>query len=227
MVDISEVRVKLIGNSKDRLKAYCSITIGGNFVIRDLKIIDGTNGLFVAMPSRKLAGRCPACHAKNHLRAHYCNECGKKFPEGWAGGRSQGRNKLHADIAHPINAECRAYLQSRVIEEFEAELERSRQPGYQGSRYDDLDEDVDQEDASPYEELIRELKSDGATGKHEKATVSEREEATVSEQEEVTVSEPEAPAPADEREPPSRPEQEPASPPAKPVTEDEFGAGIL
>ena len=39
--------------NEDRLKAYVSLTIDDCFIIRDLKIIDGNTGLFVAMPSKK------------------------------------------------------------------------------------------------------------------------------------------------------------------------------
>lgn len=45
--------VKVFPVNEDRLKAYVSITIDNCFVIRDLKIIEGTGGLFVAMPSKK------------------------------------------------------------------------------------------------------------------------------------------------------------------------------
>jgi len=45
--------VKVFPVNEDRLKAYVSITIDGSFVVRDLKIIQGTSGLFVAMPSKK------------------------------------------------------------------------------------------------------------------------------------------------------------------------------
>lgn len=45
--------VKVFPVNEDRLKAYVSITIDNVFVIRDLKIIEGTGGLFVAMPSKK------------------------------------------------------------------------------------------------------------------------------------------------------------------------------
>lgn len=50
-MEITEVKVFPV--NEDRLKAYVSITIDGVFVIRDLKIIEGTGGLFVAMPSKK------------------------------------------------------------------------------------------------------------------------------------------------------------------------------
>ncbi len=45
--------VKIFPVNEERLKAYVSITIDDSFVVRDLKIIQGPNGLFVAMPSKK------------------------------------------------------------------------------------------------------------------------------------------------------------------------------
>lgn len=45
--------VKVFPVNEDRLKAYVSITFENCFVVRDLKIINGTSGLFVAMPSKK------------------------------------------------------------------------------------------------------------------------------------------------------------------------------
>lgn len=135
-MEISEVRIKLMENPEDRLRAFCSVTFDNCFVIRDLKIIEGHNGPFVAMPSRKLSTHCRNCHSKNHLRARFCNHCGKRISAERVDTDSQGRVKLYADIAHPINAECREQIQNRVIGEFRDELERARQPGYV-SRYDD------------------------------------------------------------------------------------------
>ncbi|MFO0904565.1 MAG: SpoVG family protein [Pirellulales bacterium] len=135
-MEITEVRVKLMEDSDDRLQAFCSITFDNSFVVRDLKIIDGVNGPFVAMPSRKLTAHCPQCGYKNHLRAHYCNQCGGRLREERPLRDADGRVKLYADIAHPINAQCRELIQKRVIAEFQAELDRAREPGYV-SRYDD------------------------------------------------------------------------------------------
>jgi stage V sporulation protein G len=45
--------VKVFPVNEDRLKAYVSITFENAFVVRDLKIIQGPSGLFVAMPSKK------------------------------------------------------------------------------------------------------------------------------------------------------------------------------
>ena len=129
-MEINEVRVKLTSNKDDRLKAFCSITLDNEFVVRDIKIIEGTSGYFVAMPSRKMTDHCEKCGGKNHLRAKFCNNCGASLPDNRARKDFQGRMKLHADIAHPINTSCRQNIQKQVTDAFEKELEKSNQPGY-------------------------------------------------------------------------------------------------
>jgi stage V sporulation protein G len=137
-VEITEVRIKLMEDPSERLQAFCSITFDDCFVIRDLKIIDGANGPFVAMPSRKLTAHCPQCGCKNHLRAGYCNQCGLRLNGDRALRDEEGRAKLYADIAHPINSACREMIQECVIQAYHQELEASKLPGYV-SRYDDFD----------------------------------------------------------------------------------------
>ena len=44
-MEITEVRIKLVEKTTERLMAFCSITIDGAFVIRDLKLIGGPHGL--------------------------------------------------------------------------------------------------------------------------------------------------------------------------------------
>lgn len=139
-MEITETRVKLVGNRNDRLKAFCSITFDDNFVVRDLKIIEGTSGFFVAMPSRKLTDRCPSCGSKNHLRAHYCNDCGNQLGDNRAGQDDNRSTKLHADIAHPVNTETRQIIQERVVKDFMEEVERSKEPDYRPPRMDDDDD---------------------------------------------------------------------------------------
>jgi stage V sporulation protein G len=152
-VVITEVRIKLMEDNNERLQAFCSVTFDDAFVVRDLKIIEGTKGSFVAMPSRKLTDRCQQCGCKNHLRARYCNQCGHKLNEDRAGRDPDGRAKLHADIAHPINSACREVIQTAVLRAFTEERERSKQPGYICS-YDDYDGGECEE---TYTQLIGEL----------------------------------------------------------------------
>lgn len=139
-MEITEVRIKLMEDPHDRLQAFCSITLDGMFVIRDLKIIQGSKGPFVAMPSRKLTDRCPRCFAKNHLRSQFCNQCGVKLDEDRATKDQDGRAKLYADIAHPINSACRENVQEVVLQNFEEELLKSKNPDYVCS-YDDYGEE--------------------------------------------------------------------------------------
>lgn len=136
-MEITEVRVKLVANKDDRLKGFCSMTLDNEFVVRDIKVIEGTNGLFVAMPSRKMSDHCNQCGSKNHLRAKYCNNCGGQLPESRAKEDPKGRMKLHADIAHPINAECRKSIQETIVAAFEEEIEKSMQPGYKPTELDE------------------------------------------------------------------------------------------
>ena len=50
-MEITQVRVFPV--QEDKLKAFISIVLDGCFVVSDIKIIEGTNGLFVSMPSKK------------------------------------------------------------------------------------------------------------------------------------------------------------------------------
>ncbi len=150
-MNITEVRVKLTEAKKNRLQAFCSITIDDDFVVRDLKIIEGYKGAFVAMPSRKLADKCPKCNSKNHLRASFCNDCGAKLDDkralgesrGEAEEESKGKFKLYADTAHPINSNCRDEIEQKVLAAYKEESEKAKQPGYKPSVMGEPDTDDD------------------------------------------------------------------------------------
>lgn len=161
---ITEVRVKLVAENNERLMAFCSITLDNAFVIRDLKIIEGTKGLFVAMPSRKLTDRCSHCGSKNHLRSRFCNNCGHRLDENRAARDPEGRAKLHADIAHPINSVCREVMQNAIIKSFHEEKDQARQPGYTCT-YDDFDFDITEGENS-YAGVVSEAAKSGAFKAH-------------------------------------------------------------
>lgn len=80
-MNITDVRVRKV--AKDgKMRAVVSITIDNEFVVHDIKVIEGDKGLFIAMPSRKTV------------------------------------DGEYRDIAHPINTETRAKLQSLVLEAY-------------------------------------------------------------------------------------------------------------
>jgi stage V sporulation protein G len=137
-MEITEIRVKLADDAQERLLAFCTVTLDDAFVVRDVKVIEGPKGPFVAMPSRKVTGRCQRCREKNHLRANYCNSCGEKVNHVRAVDDGRGRPRLYVDIAHPINQKCRASMESSVIEAFKAEQKRALEPGYVSPDLDDV-----------------------------------------------------------------------------------------
>lgn len=51
-MEITDIRIKIIENSESKLKAFASVTLDNAIAIHDIKIIQGTDGSFVAMPSR-------------------------------------------------------------------------------------------------------------------------------------------------------------------------------
>ncbi len=161
---ITEVRIKLCEENNERLLAFCSVTFDNAFVVRDLKIIDGTKGMFVAMPSRKLTDRCNKCGCKNHLRARHCNQCGGRLDENRATRAMDGRAKLHADIAHPIHSAAREQVQQAVIHAFDDERERAKQPGYICT-YDDFDGGDFDETPVSYGAVVAEMGGKGGAFK--------------------------------------------------------------
>ena len=52
-MNITDVRVRPVEKADGKMKAVASITINGEFVVHDIKVIEGDKGYFVAMPSKK------------------------------------------------------------------------------------------------------------------------------------------------------------------------------
>ncbi|UFJ43400.1 septation regulator SpoVG [Brevibacillus humidisoli] len=51
-MEVTDVRLRRV-NTDGRMKAIASITIDHEFVVHDIRVIDGNNGMFVAMPSKR------------------------------------------------------------------------------------------------------------------------------------------------------------------------------
>jgi stage V sporulation protein G len=87
-MDVTEVRIFPV--QEERLRAYVTITFDHCFVVRDLKVINGNNGLFVAMPSKK---------------------------------RKDG---TYRDTAHPLDNKTRQMIESRVLSEYDKEIQKGK-----------------------------------------------------------------------------------------------------
>ena len=116
VVQITDVQVNLCENSDDRLRAYCAIVIDNEFVVHNIRIIEKSSGLLVAMPSRKLTFKCYNCRFKNPIDANYCMNCGKAAQRD--DGPRHSDAKIHFDVAHPINPECRRTIESSVLKAY-------------------------------------------------------------------------------------------------------------
>jgi stage V sporulation protein G len=144
-MNLTEIRVRALQAPRDNLRAFVTLTLDGTFVVRDIRIIEGPQGLFVAMPSRRATARCAACAGHNHLRARYCNDCGARLPstpvEDSNGISSEAR--LHTDIVHPISREGREQLEAAVLAAYAAELERGVEPERRALRLGGADDGAD------------------------------------------------------------------------------------
>ncbi len=135
-MEITEVRVSLRDGGNRKLKAYATMTFDNAFVVRNVKVIEGNKGLFVAMPSRKLRESCPKCNFKNTVKSKFCNQCGSSLPNTERRPHVEGdpvQQSEHRDIAHPITLECREYIQKKVLEAYESDRQ-SGQGQSQSSR---------------------------------------------------------------------------------------------
>ena len=113
-MEITETRIFLKDSPDKKLKAYATVTFDNAFVVRNIKVIEGGSGLFIAMPSRKVKHSCPKCAFKNELRSKYCSQCAAPLPV--EASRERGEETSvqaeHKDIAHPITQSFREYLHS-------------------------------------------------------------------------------------------------------------------
>lgn len=119
-MEITDVRIKLSTKKGNRVKAFATITFDNAFVVRDLRIIEGHSGLFVAMPSRPLKNPCPKCGYRNPVRGKFCAGCGSelKITES---SETDDKN-LHRDVAHPITQEMRDYIHNKTIDAYKLEF---------------------------------------------------------------------------------------------------------
>jgi stage V sporulation protein G len=136
-MEITEVRVFLKDSPDKKLKAYATVTFDNAFVVRNIKVIQGTSGVFIAMPSRKVKQPCPKCNFKNEFRSKFCNQCGVQLPLSSrpAAGDLNAQSE-HKDIAHPITQQFREYLQKKVLDAFEQEVKKGPAVSSSGSLED-------------------------------------------------------------------------------------------
>lgn len=81
---ITDVRLRKVNYPDTRMKALASITFDDSFVVHDLRVIDGNNGMFVAMPSKRTADgefRDIAHPINSDMRQHVQEEVMRVYDE--------------------------------------------------------------------------------------------------------------------------------------------------
>ena len=128
-MEITEIRVFIKEGQDKKLKAYTTVTFENVLVVRNIKVIQGAEGLFIAMPSRKLKSACPKCHFKNEVGSRFCNKCGVSLPAMQpiaASDEDHDSKTQHRDVAHPITKEFREYLQGKILDAYHKEAGKSQ-----------------------------------------------------------------------------------------------------
>ena len=121
-MEITEIRVFPKEGQDKKLKAYTTVTFDNVFVVRNIKVIQGSSGLFIAMPSRKMKYLCPKCYFKNEAGSKYFNHCGSSVGNQQQPLIPSDAKTEHRDIAHPITQQFREYLQTKILEAYEKEI---------------------------------------------------------------------------------------------------------
>ena len=126
-MEITEVRVFLKEGQDKKLKAYATVTFDNCFVVRNIKVIQGASGLFIAMPSRKMKNSCTKCGFKNEVGSKFCNQCGAPIKSENIGvvhvdSADADVKAEHRDIAHPITQQFREYLQNKILDAYKKEI---------------------------------------------------------------------------------------------------------
>jgi stage V sporulation protein G len=114
-MEVTEVRIMPKDAGSRKLKAYATVTFDDCFVVRNIKIIEGGNGLFVAMPARKSKVECRQC-GKRVDTAKHCSMCGALLPHASFEGHEDDHG--HHDVAHPVNQKFRDHLQAKIVEAY-------------------------------------------------------------------------------------------------------------
>ena len=139
-MEITEVRVSLRESEGKRLKAYATVTFDNSFVVRNIKVVEGNSGLFVAMPAKKIKQFCPRCGKKVDIGSRHCNHCGVQLPAAANNDYNDTRQGTHQDLAHPINQQFRDYLQSKILDAYYTEKTNPQSQGGRNNTPNDNDE---------------------------------------------------------------------------------------
>ena len=121
-MNVTAVNVHLENHST--LRAYCEVELDGEFVLKQVKIVEKNGRFIVGMPSKQRSTPCTGCHTPSSILYEFCPACGKS--QGPQEPRIEQIRKhsniaagdivsFYSDLFHPINAECRGKIERAVL----------------------------------------------------------------------------------------------------------------
>ena len=126
---VTAVRIHL--EKHFELKAYATVELDSEFVVRQVKVIQKNGKLSVYFPSRKQTTPCPKCRHPVPITDEFCGRCSEdqgpqepRLEELRSSLRLEPGERLsiHMDIAHPVTKECRQEIEETVLEVYRREL---------------------------------------------------------------------------------------------------------
>lgn len=130
-MELTEIRIDIpnlryaASDTRSALLACYSLVFDEELAIHSVKLVQGKETPFLAMPNERKHDHCPSCHVKNHLLANFCNNCGVKLAKDrhlflFTNGE-QRSNRLYNDLTHPITNDLREYLLDECLDAYKKE----------------------------------------------------------------------------------------------------------
>lgn len=114
---VTEIRITTLGKrAGNPVRAYVIVVFEDCFLVRNIRVIEKDQRVFIAMPSRESTITCSCGYTGG--TGKFCCQCGARLPV-ISQEQSGGSHSRHIDIAHPINAPFRKYLEDAILQKFE------------------------------------------------------------------------------------------------------------
>lgn len=110
---ITEIKFTVVRDRKQNVLAYVNLVFERCFAVRDLRIISVNDRVILAMPNKELSRTFCNCGFRIPLGSRYCAMCGKP-----ANAARRTNQRSHYDIAHPLDADYREYMEATILDRF-------------------------------------------------------------------------------------------------------------
>lgn len=122
-MNVTSVQIHQL-NPGNNVRAFLSVVLDGELVVRGIRVVDTVRGLIVAMPSQKKKAPCPHCDFKNQWGQNFCGNCGTALATYWdRKGRPYPHYEDHVRVVSPdfLNS-----LENQILHVYHQESKNGR-----------------------------------------------------------------------------------------------------